>query len=173
MKKITVTQIDENNAIVQIGGAGIGITTQELKKLHSELKKALKTESKYNSKKVFAHDRYWDSVMELDFYEFLLQNYAKEQITIQPRFVLQDKQKSMREIGYNADFRIGNVVYDVKGMVLPTFAIKLKMFKVRYPALHLALITRCPKYLQEKYGRWIDVGDLKKERRLAKKASKN
>ena len=47
-----------------------------------------------------------------------------------------------------------------------------KLFEYKYPDLHLTLITKCPKWLQDKHGQWIELNDLTKERSNIKKLKK-
>lgn len=95
--------------------------------------------SKYNSKKIEKYDRIWDSKAELLYYELI---EDKSKVKCQEKFVLMDKfrlkGKAYREIAYKPDFTFydeeGNLVkvIDVKGMILPEFKIKAKLFANRY-----------------------------------------
>nr|DAU91445.1 MAG TPA: Endonuclease [Caudoviricetes sp.] len=95
--------------------------------------------SKYNAKKIEKYNRVWDSKAELLYYELI---EDKSKVKCQEKFVLQDKfklnGKAYREIYYKPDFTFyddaGNLikVIDVKGMILPEFKIKAKMFAARY-----------------------------------------
>lgn len=70
-------------------------------------------------------------------------------LQLQPVFMLQEKfeyfGEKIREIKYIADFQYFDkelgyvVVEDVKGMILPEFKLKAKLFKFRYPHLHLRI----------------------------------
>lgn len=156
----------------------LDLTHSEARKLINKIKSQLPKSNKYGSKKVQAYGRLWDSQMELDFYEYLRNKFGAEKVIIQPKFVLQESfkqdDKLVRAITYAADFEIYglNLVYDVKGMVTQQGKMRIKMFKAKYPDLSLQLITKCPKKYQLKYGEWIEVSDLEKDRKLAKKAVK-
>lgn len=108
--------------------------------------------SKYNNKKPEAYGRKWDSQMELEYYEYLLQ--LKEQgqvvdIELQPKFLLQDKYiykgKTVRKMEYIADFKVvysdGSViVWDTKGMVLNDFKLKFKILRFKYNDMDFRLV---------------------------------
>jgi len=129
--------------------------------------------NKYKNKKVEYEGIRFDSEMEKEFYIDLLKLHNKEEIELQPKFVLQEKfrdstGKTQREIKYVADFRVGNIVYDIKGMITHTFKIKEKCFKLKYPLMQLKIIKKAPKWTGKK---WIELSDLKvmeKERREKK-----
>jgi len=140
--------------------------------------------AKYNNKKVIYDGVLWDSIMERDYYIYLLNEMKipKRKIILQPEFVLQEKftdteGKKHRAITYRADFQIGNEVIDVKGMEDQKFPIKKKMFLKRYNSdrcmaryadnpLTLTVITKAPKWTGKK---WIKLDELKKLRRERKK----
>lgn len=142
------------------------------------------TKSKYNSKKVVFEGITFDSILEKTFYENLLE--VKSSITrliIQPKFELQPAFKhngeTVRKIEYVADFQYedenGVHVIDIKGQILPLFALKEKMFKFKYPHLKLTLLGKCPVYAK-KYNpffleNFIELDDLKRLRK-EKKAGK-
>ncbi len=50
--------------------------------------------------------------------------------------------KAQREMKYVADFRVGNIVYDIKGMITQVFKIKEKSFKLKYPLMQLKIIKK-------------------------------
>jgi hypothetical protein len=168
---IKVTEQDDRIILNTIYG-GIALTKAQGKALAAQLRKVCATATKYGNKKVIAHGIEFDSKVEADFYEHLLQLHKSDEIIIQPKFVLQDKQAGLREISYIADFQVGALVFDVKGMVLPIFSVKKKMFKARYPDLCLSLVNKCPLKYQSIYGRWIDITVLNKLRSAAKRAIK-
>lgn len=172
--RIMIHVREQDDAIIITDGnlGSIRLSKAQGKQLATQLRKVCVTATKYGNKRITAHGREWDSKAELDFYEHLLQLHKSDEITIQPKFVLQDKQDGMREISYIADFQVGALVFDVKGMVLPIFSVKKKMFKVRYPDLCLSLVNKCPLKYQSIYGRWIDIGVLNKLRSAAKRAIK-
>ena len=93
--------------------------------------------NKYKNKKVEFEGIKFDSEMEKDFYLYLLKKYKKEDIIVQPSYTLlesfRDKEdKLIRAITYKADFEVFGVSYDVKGIVLPVFLLKEKLFKYKH-----------------------------------------
>lgn len=94
---------------------------------------------KYGAKKVTVDGITFDSKAESVYY---LLHKDDPNMRMQEKFVLQDKfrlnGKAYREIYYKPDFTFyddeGNLikVIDVKGMILPEFKIKAKMFAARY-----------------------------------------
>lgn len=125
--------------------------------------------NKYKNKKIEKYGKKWDSQMELEYYEYLLKTFTKEEILIQPKFELQAKfiyqGKLVRPIYYIADFQINKLVVDVKGMETTDFNLKKKMFKYKYPELELKIITKAPKYLKNE---WVELEELKKIRKERK-----
>ena len=122
--------------------------------------------------------------MELEYYLYLLNIYSKDvfpdvEIKLQPVYILQDKftkkGKNYRAITYKADFEIsknGKVfrVIDVKGMLLPIFSIKEKMFNKIYSEIILEVVTKSPKWCDEyALNGWIETELLKKLRLKRKK----
>ena len=95
--------------------------------------------SKYGAKKTMVDGIVFDSKAESIYY---LQHKNDKRMTMQEKFVLMDKfrlnGKLYREIAYKADFVFKNEsneiikVVDVKGMVLPEFKMKAKLFANRY-----------------------------------------
>lgn len=102
--------------------------------------------SKYRAEPTVLEGIRFDSKAEADYYAHLLMlKRAGEitQLTLQPKFILQEHPK----ITYIADFDVTwatgeRVVYDVKGMLNQTFKLKLKLFKAKYPEVMLQLIKR-------------------------------
>lgn len=94
---------------------------------------------KYGAKKVTVDGITFDSKAESIYYQ--LHKYDSN-MKMQEKFVLMDKfrlnGKAYREIAYKPDFTFydeeGNLVkvIDVKGMILPEFKIKAKLFANRY-----------------------------------------
>lgn len=129
--------------------------------------------NKYKNKKIEKYGKKWDSQMELEYYEYLLKTFTKEEILIQPKFELQPKFSSegklVRPIYYIADFQINELVVDVKGMETTDFNLKKKMFKYKYPELELKIITKAPKYLKNE---WVELEELKKIRKNRKSNKK-
>ena len=122
-----------------------------------------KSVNKYKNEKVEYEGIKFDSEMEKEFYIDLLKLHKKEEIELQPEFVLQEKfrdstGKAQREMKYVADFRVGNIVYDIKGMVTQVFKIKEKSFKLKYPLMQLKIIKKAPKWTGKK---WIELSELK------------
>ena len=129
--------------------------------------------NKYKNEKSEYEGVKFDSEMEKEFYIDLLKLHKKEEIELQPEFVLQEKfrdstGKAQREMKYVADFRVGNIVYDIKGMVTQVFKIKEKSFKLKYPLMQLKIIKKAPKWTGKK---WIDIYELKKVRKARKNAT--
>ena len=129
--------------------------------------------TKYGNKKIIAHDRKWDSDLELALYDHLLQLHKPNEIILQPKFILQPefiKHGFKRQpVAYIADFQVGSVVYDAKGFADAQFRIKRKMFDYVYPELQLCVLCKCPVKWQHTYGKWIDLDDLTKERAKIKR----
>ncbi|KZN96474.1 hypothetical protein AZI98_08560 [Aeribacillus pallidus] len=131
--------------------------------------------SKYKSKKVEVDGHVFDSKIEAKYYDQLKWLQNNKQILffrLQPRYLLQEAfekdGKSYRKIEYIADFEVHHLdgtieVVDVKGIETEAFKIKRKLFEKKYPH-KLSLIT----YVK-KYGGWIELDELKKRRREAKK----
>ena len=120
--------------------------------------------NKYKNKKVEYRGIRFDSEMEKEFYIDLLKLHNKEEIELQPSFVLQEKfrdntGKAQRESRYAADFRVGNIVYDVKGVTTPIFRAKEKTFKLKYPNLQLKVVKKAPKWTGKE---WIELDELKR-----------
>ena len=163
-------RIEEDLVIITLNNTVLTLSKVQAKQLANKLKKLCATTSKYGNKRVNAYGHTFDSEVEKSFYEHLLHLHKAEDIILQPKFILQEKQKGLREIAYIADFQIGALIFDVKGFSTQAGKIKIKMFKAKYPDLHLALVDRCPKKLQDQYGKWINLDDLAKERSKSKRA---
>ena len=126
--------------------------------------------NKYKNKKVEFEGIKFDSEMEKDFYLYLLKKHKKEDIIVQPSYTLlesfRDKDgKLIRAITYKADFEVLGVSYDVKGIVLPVFLLKEKLFKYKYPEKKLKVICKAQKYTGLE---WIELSELKKIRKEKK-----
>lgn len=149
----------------------------------------IKPMNKYKNNIVEYEGIKFHSEQEKDFYIFLMETYPKEifdniEIVLQPKFILiqntYDKDgKKYRGINYIADFAIMDkrtekfaAVYDVKGAKTKDFIMKEKLFKVKYPDTKLKLMTKSPKYLQDIYGKWCELDDLKLARKERKKLTK-
>lgn len=97
---------------------------------------------KYNAKKTEIDGIKFDSMREGARYRILKERQDAGQIeglTCHPRYILQEgfkgrDGKKIREIAYEADFRYWDrtlnlfVIEDVKGMVLPEYRLKKKLF---------------------------------------------
>lgn len=136
---------------------------------------AKKKVNKFNNKKVIVNGLKFDSKMESEFYEYLLELKKQgliEDFTLQPEFVLQEGFKkrgiSFLPIKYKADFQVflpdgTDYVVDIKGFETADFKIKKKMFEKRFPQ-ELKLIT-----FSQIDGGWIELTDLKEARKQRKK----
>lgn len=98
--------------------------------------------NKYNAKKVEYNGIKFDSAFELKCWQYLEQLVEEDKITNlnrQVKFELLPANCMYRALNYVADFTfyVGNdyIVADAKGMVLPEFRIKQKIFfdKYKYP----------------------------------------
>ena len=175
---IKVTEQDDR-IILNTGYSIITLSKAQGKQLAAQLRKVCVTATKYGNKRITAYGREWDSTVELEFYEHLLQLHKLDEIIIQPKFTLQDRvyhgkndPRNMLAITYAADFQVGSLVFDVKGMETQQGKMRVKMFKARYPDLTLSLVNKCPLKYQHTYGKWIDIGVLNKLRSAAKRAIK-
>lgn len=98
--------------------------------------------NKYNAKKVEYNGIKFDSALELKCWQYLEQLVKEDKITNlnrQVKFELLPANCMYRALNYVADFtfNVGDryIVADAKGMVLPEFKIKQKIFfdKYKYP----------------------------------------
>lgn len=147
----------------------------------STLKIEKESKSKYKNKKVVYNGIKFDSEQEYTFYLYLVKMFPNANIAKQPIFELQPKfnkyGKGFKAITYVADFRVGNLVYDVKGFTTADFLLKKKMFDYKYPDLTLLLVTPCPLKWRpyNNNNQWIELDSLKllqKPARLAKNKAK-
>lgn len=134
------------------------------------------TESKYGNRKVESDGHKFDSQIEARYYHQVKWLQATGEIksfSLQPRYLLQDSFKKNgvghRKIEYVADFEITHIdgtieVVDIKGFETTDFAIKKKLFEFKYP-YKLSLLT-----YSKINGGWIELSDLKKNRKTRKKA---
>jgi Protein of unknown function (DUF1064). len=138
--------------------------------------------NKYNSNKVVVNGIKFDSKVESEYYKHLLDLQKKgivKSFTLQPEFILlsgfTDKYgKKHLPIKYKSDFLVNYVdgttkVIDIKGMILPEFKLKQKLYCSMYP--HELVLLSYSKI----DGGWIRVEDLKvarKERKKAKELAK-
>lgn len=137
--------------------------------------------SKYNSKKVEIDNIKFDSEMELKFYKALIENNIeftmRDTFELQPKFIY--KGKNILPIKYVSDFKVGNVVIDIKGMKTTDFKLKEKMFKYKYgKEYELICLCQCPKkYLNslDKKDCWNKMGFIEYDTllKLRKESKKN
>jgi len=132
-------------------------------------------ESKYKNIKIEFDGIKFDSKMECEYYQFLLsQGIKKSDIYFHPEYILFNTSKdyegnTLRKIKYIADFQIGNLVIDIKGVETPVFKLKKELFK-RTHMKELKIITKAPKWAEDyAIDGWIDFDKLKKLRRDRKK----
>lgn len=103
--------------------------------------------NKYRNVKCSYQGIKFDSKLELSVYRIICNRFDNKDIELQPRFMLQDKFTDLtgikhRKIDYISDFRIRNVVIDVKAIQTETFKIKKKLFLKKYPELRLVLVDK-------------------------------
>ena len=138
----------------------------------------VETRNKYRNEKEEFNGIKFDSKMEMEFYIHLLKTHTKEEIELQPSFVLQDKfkdntGKAQRESRYVSDFRVGNIVYDVKGVTTQIFRAKEKTFKLKYPDLQLKVIKKSSKWTGKEWIELQELKDMTRERDKKKKLLQN
>jgi len=133
--------------------------------------------TKYNSTKIKAYGRTWDSKVELQYYEYLLklqESGEVKSVTIQPKCELLPKFErndvKYRAITYTPDYLVkysdGSEVYiDVKGMGTPASELRRKLFAY-FIGKPLQWISQSKKYSETG---WIDYDELRKIRRDNKK----
>jgi hypothetical protein len=101
---------------------------------------------KYNAQKTKAYGITFDSKREAEYYGTLMMELRSGSIAgiaRQCEFVLQDGDGTL--IRYKADFIVWNYdgtaeVHEVKGMELPSWKIKEKLFRAKYPHVPLIII---------------------------------
>lgn len=132
--------------------------------------------NKYNNQKCILNGLTFDSRLEMRYYEHLLGLQEKgvvEEIQTQKKYLLQPgyekSGRKVRPIYFVSDFEVhyadGHVeVIDVKGMELPVYKLKKKIFDYKYD-LELKAIT-----YSAIDGGWITLDDLAKARKERKKA---
>lgn len=134
--------------------------------------------SKYGALKAEIDGFVFDSVMEAKFYIYLLEllrDGCIKGFERQVVYELQEKYKDpatnkwVRAITYISDFVITNLdglqlVIDVKGRETADFKLKKKMFGYKYRSLPLMCVQWDPKS-----NSWMDLEDIKKEKRKIKK----
>lgn len=124
-----------------------------------------KPKNKYKSKKTEVDGILFDSKMESEYYQYLLEDGRVESFIRQPIYLLlpsfTKKGKKVRKTEYKADFLITytdgtQVVVDVKGVATRDFLIKAKLFDYYYPDLDLQIVTKHK-------GKWILLKDKPKK----------
>ncbi|MCK1987139.1 DUF1064 domain-containing protein [Lysinibacillus fusiformis] len=130
--------------------------------------------NKYNNKKVEHDGIKFDSKMERDYYDHLIDLQNKgiiSEFIMQKNYVIFDgytkNDSKVRPIIYRADFEVhypdGRIeVIDIKGQPTKDFNIKKKLFEYRYP-FELILLT-----YSNIDGGWITHEDLKEARKKRK-----
>jgi hypothetical protein len=123
---------------------------------------------KYKNKKTERHGVVFDSIMEADYYEYLLLQKEKgivAHIERQPVYLLQPafkkKGRTIRKIEYKSDFFVvyeqgSSEVIDVKGVSTALFKLKAKLFDYYFPDLDLKIVTK-------HRGQWVEMKSLKKK----------
>lgn len=136
--------------------------------------------SKTAKKKRTLNGQTFDSDAEFKFYEYLLSQQEEgliKEIILQPKFLLQPEyikyDKKIRKIEYISDFHVfytdgTDVVFDVKGMVMPDFKLKRKIFDYVYPNLTLRCIN-----FSRLDGGWVDIEVIEAGRKQRKKDKLN
>ena len=131
--------------------------------------------SKHKNIKVEIDGIKFDSKIEAKYYSHLLERANDGEIghfIIQPRYLLQESFKKngkhFRKIEYVADFEVINLdgtieVIDIKGQIMPVFALKKKLFERLYPDYSLKLLTHVAKW-----GGWVTLDELKRLRKVKK-----
>ncbi|MGL4522531.1 MAG: DUF1064 domain-containing protein [Bacilli bacterium] len=131
--------------------------------------------TKYNNKKVTIDNIKFDSKAESQYYMHLQQRIRDNEILgfkLQPKYKLQESfrknGKLYRAIDYVADFEIEHLdgsieVIDVKGLALPIFNLKEKLYHKRYQH-KLSVVT-----FSKIDGGWIEMDELKKNRKTRKR----
>lgn len=131
--------------------------------------------SKYKNKKIIYNGFEYDSKMESEFAKFL--DSKGIPFTRQPVYIIQGSfeklGKSYRQITYKADFEANGIVYDVKGMVTETFALKKKLFDFKFKEKKLVCVRKLPNWLSNHTNKyWIDLTENKKLQKILKKFKK-
>lgn len=134
--------------------------------------------SKYGAQKIVVNHINFDSIMEAEYYLYLLEQKAKKNIKsfdMQVSFDLLPKKKNkftgktILPVKYIADFVITDKsgiikVVDIKGRETADFKLKKKMFFYFYPDLDF----RCVQWDGTQQA-WRDLDDINKDRRARKR----
>ncbi|MEC1714725.1 DUF1064 domain-containing protein [Schinkia azotoformans] len=109
-----------------------------------QFRRAKKPRSKYGNKKTVVDNITFDSKAEAIYYnqlKWLKQAKQIKSFKLQPRYILQDgfkkNGKTFRKIEYIADFEVINLdgskqIIDIKGVLTKEFALKRKLFEMKY-----------------------------------------
>lgn len=89
----------------------------------------LNKRSKYNAKKTVIDGITFDSALEGRLYKHIITNYTNLKLDRQVPYELIPKNDMYRAMVYKADFVINDdLIIDAKGMILPEFKLKQKLF---------------------------------------------
>lgn len=127
--------------------------------------------NKYKNKRVEMFGFKFDSMVELEFYEYLLA-VSQGEVKVHPRYLLQEKFETYGEkfakIDYVLDFEYQvawkTIVVDIKGKATEVAKIKRKLFCKKYPEITLLWLVKYS-------GNFVDYFEnekRKKQNRLAK-----
>ncbi|MEO3947646.1 DUF1064 domain-containing protein [Gorillibacterium sp. CAU 1737] len=100
--------------------------------------------NKYKAIRTQAHGIWFDSKAEAEYYcglKLLERAGEVTAIELQPAFVLLESSPGERGITYRADFRVTyrdgrQEVIDVKGVRTPSYRLKVKLLRSRYPEIN-------------------------------------
>lgn len=137
---------------------------------------------KFHAFKAIINGIEFDSLMESKFYIYLLDLQQQGEIKsfemqktfeLQPKFKDQFSGKTIRAIDYIADFVVvlssgQTVAVDVKGIETVDFKIKKKLFQYKFPDIRFM----CVQWVAGKK-EWLDLEDIKAERRATKRSKKS
>lgn len=99
----------------------------------------LQKRSKYNAKKTVMGGITFDSALEGRLYNYIKTNYPYLKLDRQISYELLPKNDMYRAMVYKADFVINDdLVIDAKGLILPEFRLKQKLF---YHIYHKPIIV--------------------------------
>lgn len=128
---------------------------------------------KYHAYKPIINGIQFDSIMESQFYLYLLKLQKEREIKsferqktfeLQPSFKTKEG-KTVRAITYVADFVVTDKsgttsAVDVKGVETDTFKIKKKLFQYKYPDIRFLCLRWVPSE-----GQWLELQDIPKRKK--------
>lgn len=128
---------------------------------------------KYHAYKPIINGIQFDSIMESQFYLYLLKLKKEHEIKsferqktfeLQPSFKTKDGQ-NVRAITYIADFVVVDKdgvisAVDIKGVETDTFKIKKKLFQYKYPDIRFLCLRWVPSE-----GQWLELKDIRKKKK--------